>query len=279
MSGSYAHKPGRPLPTTTTAPFSTALRLLVTYVARTSPRRLGRAGTGGGRRRCCGSSTSSTEQSAVMPGRSPGRPLCSSSRGPTMDSACGAGTGSRMSPAATPPRHARHESLARQKETGLSVGYRAPSAKPATWQREHLIRAGTAWRSAALSAGTALVMPIGCGGALLLVGYRVVTGDPPRRPGAGLRPGTDVSSSLEMVVGMLRWLVSCLDYRARFLWLHEPRCRGSHAIHHEPGRRPEPIAAGNRDPRSHLLLSRHRAPGLREAEPVAAGRPRGGDRR
>lgn len=116
MSGSYAHKPGRPLPTTTTAPFSTALRLLVTYVARTSPRRLGRAGTGGGRRRCCGSSTSSTEQSAVMPGRSPGRPLCSSSRGPTMDSACGAGTGSRMSPAATPPRHARHESLARQRD-------------------------------------------------------------------------------------------------------------------------------------------------------------------
>jgi len=116
MSGSYAHKPGRPLPTTTTAPFSTAMRLLVTYVARTSPRRLGRAGTGGGRRRCCGSSTSSTEQSAVMPGRSPGRPLCSSSRGPTMDSACGAGTGSRMSPAATPPRHARHESLARQRD-------------------------------------------------------------------------------------------------------------------------------------------------------------------
>ncbi|MEQ7128416.1 ABC transporter ATP-binding protein [Actinopolymorpha sp. B11F2] len=88
------------------------------------------------------------------------------------------------------------------------------------WRREHGVRVRTAWAGAGRIAATTLLMAIGFAGALLLVGYRVVTG----AASVGDLALTFVlaqslSGNLGLVVGMVSWLVDCLGIGARFVWL------------------------------------------------------------
>ncbi|MGH3487799.1 MAG: ABC transporter ATP-binding protein, partial [Actinopolymorphaceae bacterium] len=89
-----------------------------------------------------------------------------------------------------------------------------------TWRRDHAAQVQVAWTSALRNAAATLLLAGGFVGALLLVGYRVVTGAATVGDLALAFVLTQsLSGNLGLVVGMVHWLVDCLGFGARFLWL------------------------------------------------------------
>ncbi|QDP95443.1 ABC transporter ATP-binding protein [Microlunatus elymi] len=104
----------------------------------------------------------------------------------------------------------------------FGLGPRLVTLSREAWTGEHADRTHVAWVSAAQKMLATLPMAFGFTGALLLIGYGVVTG----HAGVGdlalaVMLAATMSGNLGAVVDMTQWLVGCLAVGSRFLWLHD----------------------------------------------------------
>ena len=126
----------------------------------------------------------------------------------------------------------------------FGLGSRLLDLSRDSWTAEHADRVRVARVSAVHKVLAALVMVAGFTGALLLIGYGVVTG----RATVGdlalaVMLAATMTANLGLLVEMIQWLVGCLAVGRRFVWLHD-RAAVEHRTDPEPVS--QPIAAPKR---------------------------------